>query len=92
MVCFEVGSHVVGAVYVVSLRLISSFFLSVAWRGHTARQNLKQTRKEWEAAAVCIISGKALEILFYCSQKYSTHSVGHFWILCALGGFSFNIF
>uniref|UniRef100_A0A4W5JYI7 Myosin IIIB n=1 Tax=Hucho hucho TaxID=62062 RepID=A0A4W5JYI7_9TELE len=59
-----------------------AFFLSIAWRGHTARQNLKQTRKEKEAAAVCIKSGKALEILLYCSQKYSTHSVGHFWNLC----------
>uniref|UniRef100_A0A6Q2WYJ7 Myosin IIIB n=1 Tax=Esox lucius TaxID=8010 RepID=A0A6Q2WYJ7_ESOLU len=42
----------------VSLRLISSFFPSVAWRGHTTRQDLKQTKKKREEAAICIQSGK----------------------------------
>uniref|UniRef100_A0A6Q2X4L9 Myosin IIIB n=1 Tax=Esox lucius TaxID=8010 RepID=A0A6Q2X4L9_ESOLU len=53
----------------VSLRLISSFFPSVAWRGHTTRQDLKQTKKKREEAAICIQSGKALQTWFQCSQK-----------------------
>lgn len=37
-----------------------SVSLSTAWRGHVARQNLKQIKKEREEAAICIQSGKEM--------------------------------
>lgn len=34
--------------------------LSLAWRGHVARQNLKQVKKDLEEAAIRIQSGKEM--------------------------------
>uniref|UniRef100_A0A8C7NQE3 Myosin IIIB n=1 Tax=Oncorhynchus mykiss TaxID=8022 RepID=A0A8C7NQE3_ONCMY len=67
-VVIQSGSHPPGQKSNAS-ELISSLFLSVAWRGHTTRQNFKRTRKEREDAAVCIQSGKAWQMWLYCSQK-----------------------
>uniref|UniRef100_A0A8C7GAU3 Myosin IIIB n=1 Tax=Oncorhynchus kisutch TaxID=8019 RepID=A0A8C7GAU3_ONCKI len=67
-VVIQSGSHPPGQKSNAS-DLISSLFLSVAWRGHTTRQNFKRTRKEREDAAVCIQSGKAWQMWLYCSQK-----------------------
>uniref|UniRef100_A0A674BBG4 Myosin IIIB n=1 Tax=Salmo trutta TaxID=8032 RepID=A0A674BBG4_SALTR len=55
-IVIQSGSHPPGLIWRTILHkrdsLISSLFLSVAWRGHTTRQNFKRTRKEREDAAV----------------------------------------
>uniref|UniRef100_A0A4W5R0B3 Myosin IIIB n=1 Tax=Hucho hucho TaxID=62062 RepID=A0A4W5R0B3_9TELE len=72
-VIIQSGSHPPGLIWRTILHKRDYLFLSVAWRGHTTRQNFKRTRKEREEAAVCIQSGKAWQMWLYCSQKYSTH-------------------
>lgn len=42
-------------------------YVSLAWRGYVARQNLKQMKKEQEEAAICIQSGK--EIFMWTSES-----------------------
>uniref|UniRef100_A0AAQ4RDJ3 Myosin IIIB n=1 Tax=Gasterosteus aculeatus aculeatus TaxID=481459 RepID=A0AAQ4RDJ3_GASAC len=48
----------------------ASFSSPVAWRGHVARKNVKQIKKERQEAAICIQSGK--EIISHVSNG-NTH-------------------
>uniref|UniRef100_A0A4W6FQT4 non-specific serine/threonine protein kinase n=1 Tax=Lates calcarifer TaxID=8187 RepID=A0A4W6FQT4_LATCA len=54
----------------ISLRHTVSLSLSLAWRGHVARQNLKQIKKERDEAAIRIQSGK--EMFIFSSEVLGT--------------------
>ena len=81
------------AVYFVSQRKVSALThthtltlsLSLAWRGYVARQNLRRIKKEREAAAVRIQSGKIC--LPFSSGVLRTFSCGP-----VSGGKTFSFF